>query len=61
MTTETTPHRSAPEWPWHLAVLAFLVGWWLVCRQLVAVSEALTSLLPVERRSHAGEAIAVFL
>jgi len=45
---------------WHLGVAAFLAGWWLVYRQLVSVSEWLTALLPVERHSHTGEAIAFF-
>jgi uncharacterized membrane protein YraQ (UPF0718 family) len=55
----STPTR--PDWPWHLGVLAFLVVWWLVYSQLIPVSEAITALMPVDRHSHMGEAIAFFL
>ncbi|MCR8547419.1 permease [Salipiger sp. P9] len=58
----TTPaHPSRPDWQWHLGVAAFAVAWWLVYRQLRPLSEWITALLPVERHSHSGEAIAFFL
>ncbi|WP_245417938.1 permease [Cohaesibacter celericrescens] len=44
-------------------ILATVVGvaiWWIVYNQLIPFSEAVTSLFPVERHSHAGEAIAFF-
>jgi len=55
-----TPHRTPPL-AWHAAVAAGLVLWFLLYRALVPVSEALTALLPIERHSHAGEALAFFL
>lgn len=63
MTTEThaIEPRETPAWAWHLGVVLFMAGWWLVYRQLVPVSEWLTGFLPVDRHSHGGEAIAFFL
>ncbi|MDJ0821762.1 MAG: permease, partial [Paracoccaceae bacterium] len=57
------PHESAPfrTWAWYAGVpLAALIWWWLY-QQLVPFSEWATALLPVERDSHAGDAIAFFL
>ncbi len=34
--------------------------WWIIYDQLISLSEAITSLFPVERHSHTGEAIAFF-
>ncbi|SNY90319.1 hypothetical protein SAMN04515647_0482 [Cohaesibacter sp. ES.047] len=34
--------------------------WWVVYNQLIPLSEAITSLFPIERHSHTGEAIAFF-
>ncbi|WP_346898427.1 permease [uncultured Roseibium sp.] len=45
---------------WSLGVAAFAVLWWLVYGQLSSVAEWLVSLLPVERASHTGEALAFF-
>ena len=60
--TDSTRVSTAPApWPWHAAVAAGLAVWVLVYRQLVPVSEALTALLPIDRHSHAGEAVAFFL
>ena len=42
-------------------MIAFAALWWLVYRQLIPLSEWLVSLLPVDRHSHTGEAIAFFL
>ena len=57
-----TSSRPAPrpDWVWHLRLVAFVAIWWLVYRQLIPFSELVTSLVPVERHSHTGEAIAFF-
>ena len=47
-------------WRAHLAVLAAMVLWWGLYRQLVPLSEWITALVPVARHSHTGEAIAFF-
>ena len=57
----TSPQTRAPDWTWHLGVIAFAALWWLVYRQLIPLSEWLVGLLPVDRHSHTGEAIAFFL
>lgn len=59
-----TAHPARPDrptWQWHLAVASFVLGWWLLYRQLSPLSEWLTARLPVDRHSHTGEAIAFFL
>ncbi len=56
----STPHPDRPEWQWHLGVVGFVVAWWLVYQQLVPFAEWLVALLPVERASHTGEALAFF-
>ena len=61
VTQEAATRPVAPGWAWHGGVLAAAVVWWLVYGQLVPVSEWATALLPVDRHSHAGEAIAFFL
>ncbi len=53
--------RAEPPWRWHLGVGAFTIGWFLVYGQLPNLSEWLTGLLPVDRASRTGEAIAFFL
>ncbi len=59
--TATTPRRAPrPDWQWHLGVLAFLVLWGLLYSALIPLAEWITSLFPVERHSHVGEAIAFF-
>lgn len=62
MTSHTTNSEGAfrPDWLWHVAVAAFLVAWWLIYHQLAPLAEWLTALLPVDRHSHTGEAIAFF-
>ena len=57
----TSPRPVRPDWTWHLGVIAFAALWWLVYRQLIPLSEWLVGLLPVDRHSHTGEAIAFFL
>lgn len=53
------PHGT-PAWLWTLGVAGFAIAWWLVYRQLAPMAEWLTGLLPVDRHSHAGEAVAFF-
>ena len=63
MTTEThapsAPH-GRPDWLWHAGVIGFIAVWYAVYGQLIPFSEWITSLVPVDRHSHAGEAIAFF-
>ncbi|SOC10979.1 hypothetical protein SAMN05877809_105196 [Rhodobacter sp. JA431] len=61
MSTELPLSTPRHGWSWHLGVVAFLILWALIYQQLQPLSEVLTSLLPVERHSHTGEAIAFFL
>lgn len=63
MTTETyekTPKREMPDWVWVAGLLAAAASWWIVYGQLIPFSEWVTSLFPVARDSHTGEAIAFF-
>lgn len=53
--------RPAPDWLWHLGLGAALVLWGALYRQLAPAAEALTALLPIDRHSATGEAIAFFL
>ena len=48
-------------WRWLAATVAGLVLWALLYSQLIPFSEWIVSLLPVERTSHLGEAIAFFV
>jgi len=48
-------------WKWLAATVAGLVLWALLYSQLIAFAEWVVSLLPVERKSHLGEAIAFFV
>jgi uncharacterized membrane protein YraQ (UPF0718 family) len=63
--TITTPVRKVPwadtPWLWHLAVVVGGVLWWGIYRQLAPIAEFLTSLIPIDRQSHTGAAIAFFL
>lgn len=55
------PVRSArPDRHWHLGVLGFVAGWWVIYHQLIPFAEWVTALFPVDRHSHTGEAIAFF-
>jgi len=63
MTTQThepVAPRAQPVWVWHAGVVLFTIVWFLIYRQLPAFSEWLTGLLPVDRSSHTGEALAFF-
>lgn len=57
------PHRSGglPDWAWYVGIPFATVVWWLVYGQLIPFSEWATSLFPVARDSHTGEAIAFFI
>ncbi len=64
MTTETHEHHAPhglPDWAWYVGVPVAAVIWWLVYGQLIPFSEWATSLFPVARDSHTGEAIAFFI
>lgn len=63
MSVETQdPHTAPrPEWLWYAGVPLAGVVWWLLYSQLVPFSEWITSLIPVDRHSHLGEAIAFFV
>ncbi|MDR9486218.1 MAG: permease [Sediminimonas sp.] len=64
MTTEThdtsTP-RGLPDWAWYACVPLAAIIWWALYNQLIPFSEWATSLFPVARNSHTGEAIAFFI
>lgn len=53
------PKRSR-TWQWFAGLGVALVAWGLVYSQLIPASEWLVSLLPVDRTSHLGEALAFF-
>jgi len=61
MTTldQQTPNR--PDWHWYAGISLFAVLGYLAYGQLIPFSEFVTSLFPVERHSHTGEAIAFFV
>ncbi len=59
-THEPTVPQGRPDWLWHTGVLGFFAVWYVVYGQLIPFSEWVTSLLPVDRNSHTGEAIAFF-
>ncbi len=60
--TETFPARlQGPSgWLWSLGVAVFVAAWWLVYRQLIPFSEWAAALFPIDRGSHAGEAVTFF-
>ncbi|MFK5998969.1 MAG: permease [Rhodobacterales bacterium] len=63
MTTEThsvNQMQPRPGWHWHLGVVGFVVLWYAVYRQLIPFSEWITQLVPIERNTHTGEALAFF-
>jgi uncharacterized membrane protein YraQ (UPF0718 family) len=64
VTTETheyqVPH-GLPDWAWYVGVPVAALVWWHVYGQLIPFSEWATSLFPVARDSHTGEAIAFFI
>ena len=56
----SSPRPARPDWLWHAGLVAFVAVWWLVYRQLIPLAEGITSLVPVDRHSHTGEALAFF-
>ncbi|WP_109316231.1 permease [Pseudovibrio ascidiaceicola] len=48
------------NWRWHVSIVGSMAVWALIYMQLVPFSEWITSLFPIERSSHTGEAIAFF-
>ena len=64
MTTVHTgafPRHGAPgAWPWIGGLVVAAVLWWAIYQSLGPLSEWLTALLPVERQSHTGDALAFF-
>ena len=64
MTTETHDlghNEGNTDWRWYVGVCAAGLIGWLMYGQLIPFSEWMTSLLPVARDSHTGEAIAFFV
>lgn len=53
--------RELPDRVWYAGVSVAAIVWWLLYNQLSPFSEWVTSLLPVTRDSHTGEAIAFFV
>lgn len=64
MTSETHylgHQRGSKDWLWYAGVPGAGLIWWFLYGQLIPFSEWVTSLLPVARESHTGEAIAFFV
>jgi uncharacterized protein len=65
MATETVPRLPETDrsttFKWTAAATGLLTLWIVLYSQLVPFSEWVVSLLPVERKSHLGEAIAFFI
>ena len=61
VSSSSAPVRpGVPGWAPHVALIAALVLWFGIYRQLPAVSEWIVALLPVARDSHTGEALTFF-
>ena len=61
MSDQSVSTRLSPAWAWHLGLALALILWVLIYRQLSPAAEALTALLPINRHSATGEAVAFFL
>ena len=64
MTAEThdpLPPRHVTDWAWYAGLPVAAAVWWLLYGKLIPFSEWATSLFPVARDSHTGEAIAFFI
>lgn len=57
----TDEPRREPRWKWLAGLGMALAAWGLVYSQLIPASEWAVSLLPVDRESRLGEALAFFL
>lgn len=53
--------RQASDRIWYAGVILAAIAWWGAYSQLIPFSEWVTSLMPIERHSHTGEAIAFFV
>ena len=60
-TSEPVLHHEAPDWLWFVCVPVVGVLLFLLYGQLIPISEWVTSLFPVARDSHTGQAIAFFV
>jgi uncharacterized membrane protein YraQ (UPF0718 family) len=60
-TYDTGARRGVPDWAWFAGIASASGLWWLLYGQLIPFSEWVTSLLPVTRDSHSGQAIAFFV
>ncbi|QFR35216.1 permease [Ancylobacter sp. TS-1] len=60
ITVRSDAPKTSPTWKWLCGLGLILAAWGFVYSQLVPASEWLVSLLPVERTSHLGEALAFF-
>jgi len=58
---EQHPPRALLDWAWYAGAPMAAVIWWLLYGQLIPFSEWATSVFPVARDSHTGEAIAFFV
>ena len=58
---EQNARRGLPDWAWYAGGPVAAAIWWRFYGQLVLFSEWATSLFPVARDSHTGEAIAFFV
>lgn len=58
--SELPRRNESSGWLWAAALAAAAVLWWLIYQSLSPLAEWLTSLLPVARHSHTGEALAFF-
>jgi uncharacterized membrane protein YraQ (UPF0718 family) len=65
MTTETVPQLPERDhsttFKWAAATTGLLALWVVLYRQLVPFSEWVVSLLPIDRKSHLGEAVVFFV
>ncbi len=53
-------HRTPAAWPWIGGLVVAAILWWVIYDSLSPFAEWLTSLLPVQRQSHTGDALAFF-
>ncbi|MEQ1717730.1 MAG: permease, partial [Hyphomicrobium sp.] len=65
MTTDALPQLPGTDSPstakWLVGTAALLTTWAILYSQLIPFSDWIVSLLPVDRKSHLGEAIAFFI
>lgn len=60
-TQDPVAPRGDSNWQWYAGLVAAAVAWYVAYQQLIPFSEWVTSLVPVDRHSHTGEAIAFFV